>query len=169
MRLHHHFLLMVLISQGCSERARPAVPGALSTQSKAMTEKTPTAGTVMTKFQPGQVWRYNTRPDEAQSRLTILKVESHDKLGTIVHIAIEGVSVKAPAAPGGVSRVISHLPFGEDSLRKSVTELERSVERLPEYEEGYRQWKEAFDAGKGGIWTTPVSEAIAAMEQALNR
>ena len=35
----------------------------------------------MSRFQPGQVWQYNTRPGEESSRITIAKVEAHPKLG----------------------------------------------------------------------------------------
>jgi len=38
------------------------------------------------KFHIGQVWKYKTRPNEEQSTLTILRIESLPKLGVIVHI-----------------------------------------------------------------------------------
>jgi len=38
------------------------------------------------KFHSGQVWQYNTRPNEKSSTLTILEVESVPKLGQIIHI-----------------------------------------------------------------------------------
>jgi hypothetical protein len=123
----------------------------------------------MSRFQPGQVWQYKTRPGEESSRLTIAKVESDPKLGTIIHIQIKDVALKSPTAPGEVRNVISHLPYAEQSLTESVTTMEKDRVNPTGWEEGYRLWKPAFDAGKGGIWCIPVAEAVAAMEEALSK
>ena len=123
----------------------------------------------MSRFQPGQVWQYKTRPGEESSRLTIAKVESHPKLGTIIHIQVKDVAIKSPTAPGGVSKVISHLPYAEQSVADSVTTMEKDTITPTGWEDGYQQWKSAFDAGKAGIWTLTVSEAVSAMEQILGK
>src|SRR4051794_1654276 len=112
----------------------------------------------MSRFEPGQVWSYHARPGEEASRLTVVKVEPHDKLGTIVHIRVDGVAQKTP---GGVSRVIRHMPFAEEAIAGSVVELLASGAPVPaSYEEGYRIWKEAFDEGKAGVFTVTVAESI---------
>lgn len=144
--------LSLLVLVGCSRSSSP-----------------PEGKANVSPFQPGQVWQYKARSGEELSRITILKLESHPKLGSIVHIHVDGVAIKSPKAPGGVSRSISHLPYGEEALSKSVTTLERSDAKLPAYEEGYNQWKKAFDAGKAGIWSASVSEAVASIEQGLNK
>jgi hypothetical protein len=123
----------------------------------------------VTRFQAGQVWQYKTRPGEEQSRLTIAKVESDPKLGTIVHIQVKDVAIKSPKAPGGVSKVISHLPYSERALTDSVTTMEKDGVTPAGWEEGYQQWKSAFDAGKAGVWTITVSESVSAMEQILGK
>ena len=123
----------------------------------------------MSRFQPGQVWHYKTRPGEESSRLTIAKVETHPKLGTIVHIQLNDVAVKSPTAPGGVSKVISHLPYAEQSVADSVTTLETDTVTPTGWEEGYQMWKSEFDADKAGIWSITVSEAVAAMEEVLGQ
>lgn len=123
----------------------------------------------MSRFQPGQIWKYKTRRGEESSRLTIAKVESNPKLGTIVHIQIKDVAIKSPTAPGGVSKVISHLPYAEQSLIESVTTMDKDTVSPTGWEEGYKQWKSAFDVGKAGIWSIPVSEAVSAMEQVLSK
>jgi hypothetical protein len=105
----------------------------------------------MSRFQPGQVWQYKTRRGEELSRLTIAEVESHPKLGTIVHIQIKDVAIKSPTAPEGVSKVISHLPYSEQSLTDSVTIMEKETVSPTGWEEGYKLWRSAFDAGKAGI------------------
>jgi hypothetical protein len=124
----------------------------------------------MSQFEPGQVWTYHTRPGEEDSRLTIVKVEPHDKLGTIVHIRVDGVAQKNPHAPGGVSRVIHHMPFAAEAISKSVIELAASGVPVPaSFERGYGLWKAAFDNGKAGVFTLTVAESIAFGEEALNK
>jgi len=92
----------------------------------------------MSQFEAGQVWTYQTRPGEEDSRLTVVKVEQQDKLGTIVHIRVDGVAQKNPHAPDGVSRVIHHMPFDAEAIRKSVIELVASGVPVPDsFEEGY--------------------------------
>lgn len=124
----------------------------------------------MSRFEAGQVWSYHTRPGEEDSRLTVVKVESHDKLGNIIHIRVEGVAQKNPHAPDGVSRVIHHMPFAEEAVSKSVVELLAGDAPIPmSFEEGYNIWKQSFDKGKAGVFTLTVAESISFCETALNK
>lgn len=84
----------------------------------------------MSRFEPGQVWTYHTRPGEEESRLTIVKVEPHDKLGTIVHIQVNGIAQKPPPARG-LNSVIHHMPFAEEAIGRSVIELAASDAPVP--------------------------------------
>lgn len=118
-------------------------------------------------FLPGQVWRYRARPGEESSTLTILRVETHPSLGVIVHVAVGGVRVRSPYAAGGYAGEIGHLPFAEEAVRRSVTALVRDGAPTDAGEEGYREWRRAFDAGSGGVFTTSVAEAVAYVEQAI--
>ena len=121
------------------------------------------------KFAVGQVWHYETREGEEESVLTIVKLDQADSLGPIIHVHIQGLKIKSPTAPSGFSDVIHHIPFSKDALMKSVTEKVGQVEQLPDFMEGYEQWHEAFIAGNGGVFATPVKEAIAYVEQGLNQ
>jgi hypothetical protein len=132
-------------------------------------EKSTLGGNAMQTFATGQVWTYNTRPGEEASRIVICRVESDPKLGQIVHIHVKGVRIKNRSAPGGSNDQIGHMPYSGEALRKSLIKLESTGTPLPDFEEGYRQWRGAFDKGKAGVWTAPVSEAIAGMETALNQ
>ena len=122
----------------------------------------------MSKYKPGQVWTYKTRTGEEASRITILKVDEHDKLGNIVHIQISGVALKNPSAPGGVAKLIHHSPYSEQAIDDSVLELVAENVVLPDFQEGYDTWMEAFDKGEGGIFTISVSDGVGAMAQALS-
>ena len=50
-----------------------------------------TEGVADKKFKPGQVWSYTTRPGEPASTVIILRVDYQVKLGTIVHVRVEGL------------------------------------------------------------------------------
>lgn len=109
------------------------------------------------KFHAGQVWAFTPPTNQPNARLTVLHVEDGGKVGTIVHIAISGVSY------GNGQTQIQHLPFAESAIERSVTTLERESGPVPDFAEGYREWREAFDAGKGGVFTISVAEAYDAV------
>ena len=61
------------------------------------------------------------------------------------------------------------MPISPDALKESVTELVNQTESLPNFEEGYEIWREAFDSGKAGIFTISVKECVEFMEQTINQ
>jgi len=109
------------------------------------------------KFHAGQVWAFTPPANQPNARLTVLRVEDGGKLGTIVHIAISGVSY------GDGQTRIQHLPFAESAIERSVTTLESESGPVPDFTDGYQQWRQAFDAGKAGIFTITVAEAFDAV------
>ncbi|MCW3059162.1 MAG: hypothetical protein JWQ02_983 [Capsulimonas sp.] len=119
-------------------------------------------------FKPGQVWKYHTRPYEDGSTLTIVRTEHDDRLGSIIHIHVDEVRVKAPMHKTGLITEIGHLPCAEEVISQSVTEVVRENAPLRDFMEGYQQWRDAFDAGKAGIWTVPVAEMVSALESIVN-
>jgi hypothetical protein len=116
-------------------------------------EPTPPAS----RFHAGQVWAFTPPTNQPNARRTILRVEDGGKLGTIVHIAISGVSY------GGGQTQIQHMPFAESAIEQSVTTLERESGPVPDFADGYRAWRQAFDAGKGGVFTITVAQAFEAV------
>jgi hypothetical protein len=118
-------------------------------------------------FQPGQVWRYHARPGEEGSTLTVLKVETHPKTGVIVHIAVSGVRVRTPS--GGPTTELGHLPLSEEALRRSVTTKVRDGAPTNRGTAGYQEWRRAFEAERGGVFTTTVAECVSFVEQAANQ
>ncbi len=115
------------------------------------------------RYKPGQVWSLRA-PSDSGAVLTILRVEANPKIGTIVHVALSGLSL--PNGPGNMT--IQHLPFSEHGLDKSVLSLLRENEPLPDFHEGYEHWRQAFDAGRGGIWVD-VGEGIEAFQTAWRK
>ena len=120
------------------------------------------------KFHVGEKWSYHARPGEERSSLTIVKVESSPKLGVIVHVSLDGLRIKSAHGSSGFSETISHMPFAEAAMENSVTTLAVAKAPLPPFEEGYREWRRAFDAGKGGIFTITVAEGVDFIETALS-
>lgn len=118
-------------------------------------------------FRAGQEWAYRTRPGEESSTLTVLRVERSAEPGVIVHVAIAGLDIRNPASPAQPIREIGHLPMSEAAVRRSVTRKLRDDAPLPDFEEGYRTWRRAYDSGEGGIFSIPVAEAVAAIAETL--
>lgn len=127
-----------------------------------------TTSAIAEDFQIAQVWHYDTRPIDTGSTLTIVKIDVIDEI-RIIHISLEGVKVKNQQAPSGYGSTIGHLPIEEETLKNSVTKLVKANAKLPDFEEGYKMWKEAFDNGNGGYFTIPVSECVEYIEQAINQ
>lgn len=119
-------------------------------------------------FKVGQIWKYKTRSGEEHSTLTILKVEKYDKAGVVIHIYVNGLKIKSPQRPTDNINEIGHLPLSKDAMIESVTSLVSSANRLPDFREGYNNWKEAFDNNKGGFFTIVVSDAVKYVEEAMN-
>jgi hypothetical protein len=120
------------------------------------------------KYKSGQIWQYETREGEEDSRVMILKVDKTKK-EVIVHISVLNVKIKKPQKEGDFTTEIGHLPFSRESIDKSLTKLESSNNELPDFLEGYNQWKEAFDSGQGGIFSIIVKEAVGYVEQTMNQ
>jgi len=82
-----------------------------------------------------------------------------------VHIHVNGLMIKNKRASDGLTRTAEHMPFTANTLRACVVALESTGSPLPSFEDGYREWQKA----KGGAWTVPVADAIAGMEEVLNK
>ena len=121
------------------------------------------------KYKEGQQWDYQTRKGEENSYLTILKVEQYDDKEVIIHIAVEEAKMKNPNLANGYSNRIAHLPFSRQALEKSGLKLKKESEAIPHFSEGYQQWKQAFNAGKAGFFTTTVAEAVEFVEQEMKK
>jgi hypothetical protein len=118
-------------------------------------------------FDEGQVWAYKTRPGEAGSTLLINKVENDPKLGRIYHISISKVQISA--GPGVFTDQMPHLPVSKQTLEVSCVKLLGRSEPNPMYLPGYRMWREAFDAGRAGIYTISIAEILDLVEKMLQK
>jgi len=124
---------------------------------------------VRPEYKVGQKWSYRSRLGEENSYLVIVKIESESKFGTIVHIALGGLKMKNRRSPNGLSENANHLPFSKEAIDKSVIKLLKEHVELPDFEEGYKLWREAFDDKRAGIYTITVAETVSIMEASLNQ
>lgn len=134
----------------------------------ANTEKEQLVDFYNSKFQVGQIWKYQTRPIDPKSTLRILKVERLHGTTIAVHVQINSLNTKsAPDKKDGSTA--SHLPFSEEAVEASVTELLATKQPLPkDYEEGYGMWREAFLSGKAGVFTAPVAEVVNMIDEMMS-
>ena len=128
------------------------------------------SGTVQDdKYAVGQIWEYQTREGEQKSTLTIVNVEINKNDGTIVNVFVGGLKVKNSNADNGFSDEIQHLPFSKEAMDKSVTKLIGTTKKLPDYKDGYDEWRTWYKKGEAGIFIITVKEAIDVMEKTLNQ
>ena len=121
------------------------------------------------KYKVGQSYSYEARPGEEKSSLVIVKIDDDPKLGKIIHIALIGLKVKNRHIPDGFTENVNHMPFALDAIEKSGLKLLKEKTDLPDFEEGYRLWREAFEARRGGVYTITVAEAVGVIEKGLNQ
>jgi hypothetical protein len=112
------------------------------------------------EYRAGQVWAIVTPPDQPDARLTVLKVDTHERLGRVIHISLSGVEL-----PNG-SRIVPHMPLTEAAMAQTVTKLIREDEPVTADVEGYRQWRKAVEAGKGGAFSIPVAQSFETVREA---
>ena len=120
------------------------------------------------KFRVGDVWDYQTRKGEERSRITILKVDESPELGTIVHIAVNNVRL-SNCHGGPEPESVPHMPFAREALEVSVAKKVASAQPLPDYEEGYRQWREAYEEKRAGIYIVRVADAVSVAEKTFHK
>ncbi len=113
-------------------------------------------------FLPGQLWQYNTRNGEEASTLTVLKIDELEN-DAIIHIRIDELGI------GGQRGFLAHLPFSADAMMASVTGFIKHLDAVPDFKEGYDQWKQSFEDGKADYWKVAVKEAVEVIEQIMNK
>lgn len=124
----------------------------------------PEAKEVESKYKVGQVWSFKSRPSEPNAKLTIVKIESDGKLGNIIHIQVDSVKIKTSDELVKYTHLVSHMPFSEAAIDSSVTERLGEVAELPNFQEGYTEWRNSFEAGNAGIFSIPVGKSVEYME-----
>lgn len=121
------------------------------------------------EYKSGQVWKYKTRPGEENSLVYIVKVDREKGYGNIYHIYIDGLKIRNSKIKGGIQSQLPHAPVDEKTLNDSVTALLREGGPMPDISEGYRAWREPFDAGNAGVFNIPVAKIIGFIEDIVSK
>ena len=119
--------------------------------------------TTDSKYRVGDVWEYTTRGGEEQSRLTIVKIDKSSKLGIVIHIAVDRLNWRT-CQGDPLPEQVPHMPFAREAIEDSVTRRVGSSRSLPNYQDGYEEWKNAFLNGHAGIYTISVKDAVSVAE-----
>ena len=119
------------------------------------------------KFKPAQVWSYNTRENEEASTLTVLRVDEYSEKKRIVHIRVDHVHLKN-CHGGNAPETFEHMPFSRESLDESVIQALRNGP-VPDFHDGYSEWRSAWDAGKAGFYTITVARALDASQAVFDQ
>lgn len=127
------------------------------------------AGSVMAsptvdRYAEGQVWEYQTRPEDKGSLLKIQKIEvlsEFSKTGPVYHVSIIGLHFAGLPLDG----TLQHAPFSKASLDASVTRLSSSKAAFPDVSGGIAEWRQA----RGGIFTVTVADAVSFAEQTMRK
>src|SRR5437870_13231041 len=136
----------------------PAQVGVLPKKDVSLTDATDD------KFRVGNVWEYETRKGEERSRLTILKVDNSPELGVIVHIGVDNVRLSNCRA-GPEPEAVPHMPFVRKALEASVKKKVASEQPLPDYEDGYQEWRTAYSKKRAGVYIIGVANAVSVAEK----
>ena len=113
------------------------------------------------------MWSYNTRPSEPDAKLTIVKIEGQDSIGNVIHVYVSNVKVKTSSNPDKYSETISHMPFSEAAIDLSVIKQLGTATELPDFKEGYGEWRQSFDSGHAGVFFITVRKAVEYMETTM--
>ena len=128
-----------------------------------------TTGVAESKYKTGQVWSYKTRPNETDSKITILKVETAAAIGKVVHVSIEGLRISNPRTKEGFVATIPFTSFSEEAIDRSVVSRIKENVEVPDSKQAYEEWQQTYQQNQGGVFTMPVAEAIGLMEKNMNR
>ena len=69
---------------------------------------------------------------------------------------------------GAKAGVLGHIPVDAYVLAKSCPKTLSPKPLAPDFEGGYAQWREAFESGKGGYFTIPVSEILDVVKKMMS-
>ncbi|HWY70344.1 MAG TPA: hypothetical protein VNX88_16870 [Terriglobales bacterium] len=116
------------------------------------------------KFRVGDIWGYKTRPGEEGSRLVVVRVDKSPELGIIVHVAVDSLTWK-DCQNNPVPESVPHMPFAHKAVEVSVTKRIATAASLPDYRNGYEEWREAYSKKHAGVYVISVEDAVSVAEK----
>lgn len=114
---------------------------------------------------PGQAWSYR----DAQlpsSRVVIGRIDGAGA-SKVASVSIVDAPLPDPETGALAPRLVEHAPIAIDALLASLLRREGEAPTPEGFEGGYRIWRNAFDAGQGGVFTLGVAEIVRMFQTAL--
>jgi hypothetical protein len=125
---------------------------------------TMTTGAHAQDFKAGQLCSYHARPGDEASLILINLVEPVPKLGNVYHISVLRVHLPGWKDNARPEIDLPHFPVLKEALEKSVVRHVGDRAPLAAYRSGYTTWRAAFDGGRAGAFSIPISEVVALVE-----
>ena len=116
-------------------------------------------------LQPGDLCSFR-RSNGVWGYFRVLATDHSAKIGTIYSLEKFNVHTKDPVSATDVGDVEElktlprngHFPIVEARVREVLPERIGHMPVNDDHLDGYRIWREAFDSGKGGVFTLPLEE-----------
>lgn len=114
-------------------------------------------------FRDGEVWQYQTRPQDAGSTFRVLRIEQvHGHL--VVHVEVRGIRLQRKDGSRYRSD-LAHTPISAEALgRSAVKRLTGPSET--ELPEGYFIWR---DQSERGVFSIALSEVVECVDQTIRQ
>ena len=77
------------------------------------------------------------------------------------------MKIKTSTKSAKYTHLESHMPFSEAAIDSSVTEKLGEITEMPDFQKGYTEWRNSFEAGKAGIFSMPVGKSVEYIETTM--
>lgn len=118
------------------------------------------------QLKEGQVWTYDNRVNEPNSKAIILKIEDSNDGSIIVHIHVNGIKINNPNSTVEIEE-FTHMPFAIEAIGASINTLV-GESKIPDYLDAFIAWKEEFMNGRAGVFSTTIGESVQYMDDSIN-
>ncbi|MGY3232455.1 hypothetical protein ACVWWJ_003939 [Luteibacter sp. HA06] len=118
-------------------------------------------------YAEGQVWTYDHRAGEDDSRVVIRKMGVEAEDGEVFHVSILGVKLRNHRVPGGAQPAMHHAAVLRTTLDKSLRELTSASDQDQAWENGYAVWRQAYDNGDAGVFELSIAEILGYIEMVV--
>lgn len=124
---------------------------------------------VPNSYAVGQLWRCNGRHTDEQPTLLINRIDRHPLGGgNIYHVTLDALRIRHPGLPDGYMTKLAHAPITDQTLERSQLHFVGQRQPDPAYQQGYEQWRQAFDAGQAGSFGVSTPTLLEIVERRIN-
>lgn len=107
-------------------------------------------------YAPGHVWSFKVSAKQSRATLTVLRIDSVPALGRVVHVRLDSLDMSETGRVQNGQHTVQHMPFLRAAIDSSVVAKLVDSGVVPEYRDGYAQWRRA----NGGAFSVAVSSFL---------